>query len=334
MSVNVLSDRYDKEKPHLEKALAAWTKQLKGLAQTIDRNVVVDGRVKGLQSLLVKAYKDGKTVAPRTWGSFSDLVALKVIFPTLSGAAEFTQALQTTARANGVACSLDPRRPEPASLSYSADQFDLCDPGITDSAGDGLKVEVQVRTVASDAWYMVDHRLRYKNMTDLPPNLERRVLRLIVLTELFDEEVDSLIKDVAAFETDTPAGVFKQLRELFTDFTKSYAPPSRPEGLFEILMSVVKEVDRPQLIENLRLLLEQDGERIRQIMGAHTIGAENYVEKYDWLYNEPEALLIAHLARRPRLLASAIENSDFEQLVTNMVDELKPTERSSVSRSQ
>jgi hypothetical protein len=38
---------------------------------------------------------------------------------------------------------------------------------------------------------------------------------------------------------------------------------------------------------------------------------------------EPEVLLVADLARKPRLLANTVENTDFEQIVNNMADELK-----------
>ncbi|MBG0741296.1 hypothetical protein IV500_18175 [Paeniglutamicibacter antarcticus] len=322
MSVNVLSERHEAEKPHLEAALKAWKKNLENLARPIDRNVLVDGRVKELQSLLVKAYKDGPA-SPRSWDAFGDLVALKVVFPTLAGAETFTTKLKDLARCKGIACSLDSRRSAPEKLEYSSDQFDLCDPEICDAAGNGLKVEVQVRTVASDAWYMVDHRLRYKNATKLPENLRRRVLRLIVLTELFDAEVDSLIKDVNAYESDTPAGLFNRMKELFTDFTKSYTPSARPEGLFETLLSAYNEKDQLALVDKLRDLLAEDGAHLRQVMSEHKNGAENYVEKYDWLYMQPEVLLVADLARKPRLLASTVENTDFEQLVNNMADELK-----------
>ncbi|WP_247046256.1 hypothetical protein [Arthrobacter rhizosphaerae] len=322
MSVNVLTERHQVERPHLEAALMAWKTSLQDLARPIDQNVHVDGRVKKLQSILVKAYKDGPA-SPRSWDSFGDLVALKVVFPTLAGAEIFTKELKEAAQSNGISCALDPRRSAPEKLEYSSDQFDLCNPKICDAAGNGLKVEVQVRTVASDAWYMVDHRLRYKNATKLPADLQRRVLRLIVLTELFDAEVDSLIKDVNAYESDTPAGLFNQVKELFTDFTRSYTAPSRPEGLFETLLSAYNKDDQLALVDILRELITKDGVHLRQVMSEHTYGAENYVEKYDWLYTQPEALLVADLARKPRLLASTVENTDFEQLVNSMADELK-----------
>lgn len=311
------------ELPHLQVGLDQWKENLLKLAHEIDPNAHVDGRVKKLPSLLTKAYKNGPENA-RPWEAFGDLVALKAIFPTVGGAAAFSDLLESECQTRSISCELDRRRPSPEKLEYSSDQFDLCDPEICDGQGNGLKVEVQVRTVAGDAWYMIDHRLRYKNATKLPSDLQRRVLRLIVLTELFDSEVASLIKDVNKFESETSAGLFNKVRKIFTDFTQSHAPALKPEGLFEILLSVYSEDDRKTLDAKIQDLVSQDGDRIRKVFSEHAYGAEDYVEKYDWLYMQPEALLVADLARKPRLLASAVANTDFDLIVNNMADELSP----------
>jgi phosphatidylserine decarboxylase len=65
VSVNILTERHEAERTHLEAALEAWKRNLQDLARPIDQNVLVDGRVKKLQSILVKAYKDGPA-SPRT----------------------------------------------------------------------------------------------------------------------------------------------------------------------------------------------------------------------------------------------------------------------------
>ncbi|MGJ0383716.1 hypothetical protein [Paenarthrobacter nicotinovorans] len=322
MSVNLLSDRYAIEKPFLEKALDDWKDKLRHLAVTIDHNVVIDGRVKHLRSLLGKAYKNGPE-SPRPWHAFGDLVALKAVFPTRRGSEQFTDLLVRTAGATGVTCKLERRVPEPSELAYAANQFDLCDPEIADANGSGIKVEVQVRTVAADAWYMIDHRLNYKGATKLSDDLQRRVLRLTVLAELFDSEVDSLIRDVKKFESDKLAGLYNQINEVFNAFTQSYAPAARPEGLFETLLNVYSETDRDHIIERLQQLIKDDGDRLRRVMSDHRVGGRSYVEQYDWLYMEPEALLVADLAKRPRKLLSAIKHTDFDRILANMIEELK-----------
>lgn len=336
MSANALTERYSEELEHLKLALSQWQQKLECLAKPIDPNVQVSGRYKKLQSLLVKAYKKDPE-NPRAWADFGDLVALKVIFPTMAGAESFTQLLLDHSDENGIECSLDRRRPEPDKLEYSSDQFDLSDQTICDSHGQGFKVEVQVRTVVSDAWYMIDHRLRYKNPTELPSNLERRVLRLIALAELFDEEVSSLVNDVSDFEEKSEAGKFNRVNKLFMDFTGRYTSPARPAGLFETLLSAYKDYERDHIESTLQQHLESGGlgAHYKAVIEQHQPGADDFVEKYDWLYLEPESLLIAHLAQKPRFLKSIIENSDFERIVLAMADELKvPASRDSRILSQ
>ncbi|GAT88221.1 hypothetical protein CVCC1112_2880 [Paenarthrobacter nicotinovorans] len=170
---------------------------------------------------------------------------------------------------------------------------------------------------------MIDHRLNYKGATKLSDDLQRRVMRLTVLAELFDSEVDSLIRDVKKFESDQLAGLYNQINEVFSAFTHSYAPAARPEGLFETLLNVYSDTDRNHVVERIEKLIKEDGDRLRQVMSEHRVGAENYVEQYDWLYMEPEALLVADLAKRPRKLISAIRNTDFDRILANMIEELK-----------
>jgi ppGpp synthetase/RelA/SpoT-type nucleotidyltranferase len=53
-----------------------------------------------------------------------------------------------------------------------------------------FQFEVQVRTIAQDAWSEIDHKLKYKK--DLPRDLKRRVYNLAGLFELADREFDSI----------------------------------------------------------------------------------------------------------------------------------------------
>jgi putative GTP pyrophosphokinase len=55
-----------------------------------------------------------------------------------------------------------------------------------------LKAEIQVRTVLQHAWASIDHALRYKNESDVPTKLRRRLFRLSGLLEMADEEFSAL----------------------------------------------------------------------------------------------------------------------------------------------
>ena len=55
-----------------------------------------------------------------------------------------------------------------------------------------MKAEIQVRTALQHAWAAVDHKLNYKNLDDIPKELQRRLIRLSALFELADEEFSAI----------------------------------------------------------------------------------------------------------------------------------------------
>jgi GTP pyrophosphokinase len=57
---------------------------------------------------------------------------------------------------------------------------------------DGLKAEIQVRTIGQHAWAAISHALQYKREQDAPVNVQRRLARLAGLLELVDDESEAL----------------------------------------------------------------------------------------------------------------------------------------------
>jgi len=60
---------------------------------------------------------------------------------------------------------------------------------------DGLKVEIQVRTMLMHAWAAISHKLLYKQEDDAPREIKRNLSKLSALIELADEKFDSIRKD-------------------------------------------------------------------------------------------------------------------------------------------
>jgi ppGpp synthetase/RelA/SpoT-type nucleotidyltranferase len=55
-----------------------------------------------------------------------------------------------------------------------------------------LKCEIQVRTVLQDAWAIIDHHLVYKNESDIPTTLQRKLNSLAGLFETADNQFEIL----------------------------------------------------------------------------------------------------------------------------------------------
>lgn len=59
----------------------------------------------------------------------------------------------------------------------------------------GLKAEVQVRTILSHAWADIEHKLAYKKTEHVPDRFKRKLSQLSALFEVADEQFDILRKE-------------------------------------------------------------------------------------------------------------------------------------------
>lgn len=313
----LISERYFAELDRLREALDWWESALRPVARAMDPGAVVTGRVKTHRSVMGKVYRAPGKV--RDWESLGDLVALKVVFPTDRGVNQFADWLNAQQRWTP---HLDEKFGEPAELKYRSKQFDLASDECLDSLGHPIKLEVQVRSAVADAWYVVDHRLRYKGTVKLPENLERKLLRLIVFTELFDEEIEAVLAKQAELPEYAAARLYEQITRDYDGLVDGYAKTSRPEALLECLMQAYDVEEMDSLLDRLHQFIGMHGEQVKAVVMDHLHGSPNFVESRDWLYYEPESLIIAERSSaRPAKLRAAIRGSDFEALIDPMMIE-------------
>jgi ppGpp synthetase/RelA/SpoT-type nucleotidyltranferase len=313
-----VSERYFHELPQLKASLELWKDLVRRGADLFDVGALVDGRVKSHRSVLGKVYRRAK---PRTWESLGDLVAIKAVFATQRGADQFTDWVNLQESWHP---RLDVRRSDADRLSYQSYQYDLWSDQSVDSTGAPVKVELQVRTAAADAWYVVDHRLRYKGAVALPSDLERKLFRLIVLTELFDEEVEAVIERQASLPEYGVARLYESLVREVDEVIDGHAKASRPEGLLELVLSAYTDEEVAAVESVVGQFVDANRPKLREVVMGHLHESQAFVESRDWIYYEPEALLIAERAlNRPALLKDRIRGSDFEEVLLAMVAEFQ-----------
>lgn len=316
MSATTISERYFRELPRLRAALRICRTQIETAALSVDTSAVVSGRVKTHRSVLGKAYRKGK---PRAWESLGDLVALKAVFPTERAVNQFTDWVNANPDWHPV---LEVKKSGPNELSYQSMQFDLWCDSLVDATGAPIKIELQVRTAVADAWYVVDHRLRYKGSVKLPSDLERKLYRLTVLTELFDQEVEAVMTQQASLPEYGVARLYEKLTHELDDLLGGYAKTSRPEGLLELILMSYGEDEVATIEDTVATFVSDRRDVIRSIVMDHLHESADFVEGRDWLYYEPETLLIAERAvARPALLKERTRGSDFESVIAGMLRE-------------
>jgi len=113
---------------------------------------------------------------------------------------------------------------------------------------DGLKAEIQIRTMLMHAWAAISHKLLYKSKKDVPPQIKRKLNRLSALMELADEQFD-LIKSIKSKITHDilhAQDIENSEPELSTDSLVAIWRKYCPEREFQ-------DSDASELLEEIRL---------------------------------------------------------------------------------
>ena len=63
-----------------------------------------------------------------------------------------------------------------------------------------VKVEFQLRTVAMDFWARLEHKIRYKNESEIPENISRELKLCATLVEKMDAEMQTLNNEIEQLE--------------------------------------------------------------------------------------------------------------------------------------
>lgn len=114
-----------------------------------------------------------------------------------------------------------------------------------------------------------------------------------------------------------------RIRLLYRTLTGRADRAARLYGVFEVILSGYPEMDADALVARIECLVAEHGPEIRRVMEDHCPGAPDYVLSHDWLYDGPEALLVADLARTwPSRLRAVAATADFGAELEAMASEL------------
>lgn len=116
---------------------------------------------------------------------------------------------------------------------------------------------------------------------------------------------------------------YRRVHALFCSLTGRGSSVIVLFGAFEVILSAYPEMDADALVARIETLVAGHGPEVREVIADHLPGAPGYVLSHDWLYQGPEALLIADLARTwPSRLRAVAATSDFGMNLEAMASEL------------
>jgi putative GTP pyrophosphokinase len=124
---------------------------------------------------------------------------------------------------------------------------------------EGLKSEIQVRSILQHAWAEIEHDLGYKSAAGVPALLRRKFARIAGLLELADDEFTSIRHALAVYEKAIPEKIRKAPQKVDLDlpsFRSLYSLPSAVTALDDAVARAGKTTIKHNL-SRLESLLER-----------------------------------------------------------------------------
>lgn len=232
MRSSILRESYDRIEPRATRLKRALCQEIIHLIETSDvtLGVPIESRVKEWASIQDKVAR--KSLNCGSVDELDDLVGIRLVLLFRRDIMEVDRLLRA---------SLTIKSAEDTGLRLADTQFGyqsqhyiveiprewLNTPTWNDLGG--IKVEIQVRTLAQHIWAAASHKLQYKHERSVPLPLRRSINRASALLETVDIEFDRLLDDRENYLIDISMGERQtdQLNVETVDVTLSSILPSR-----------------------------------------------------------------------------------------------------------
>lgn len=262
--------------------------------------------------------KQRKKNYPNPWLDCPDVVGARVVVSISSEKELVHEALHGFRQTEVFDVEDQSLGADPVKLKYKGLHAHIRNESIRNNFGDLVRCEVQIRTVAEDSWAETEHRYIYKGPDDIPSDVRRVFSRLLVLVELFDQE---LAKGVAMVTSLPEYDQIRFVRELEQEFSSRTNAPSDEQLTVETVHLLgnlgLGSVDHFR--EVLHSYLERCSGQVRQILDEHGPDTPSFNVRNDWLITQPESLLLlALLDENEYALSTHLQLTDLYAATENL----------------
>lgn len=315
MTPDEARQRFVDEHQTFKDAAVALRQHLEDLCRTLRISAVVESREKNIGSFVKKVYLNRYR---EPWEEVTDKVGARIIVGTLQDVQKLRAALEDGAASELAARDIvDKSEDAPADkLHYPGVHAQVTVPGVRTTDDQPIEAELQLRTKGQDLWAVVSHKLDYKGAIVPAKRTRRRILRLSVLSEMFDEEVTTAMNELAA----DPAYVsarYLQLAE--AEYLRFVGEPGNDLLSLEVISTIQHALRADQSSEayaqDLREFVDHHVDKLQDVydrFGLFTVWAQ---QSAYWLFSQPESTMVFHLIEtRPIALAEAVRGSELENV--------------------
>jgi len=316
--IDALRNAYLAERARYEKLASYVCQVLTTKVHAAGVPAQVSGRAKDVPNLLRKAIKKGYSDPLR---EITDKAGVRVIVNHLHQVETVTALAQDVFQVdeydNKVAGY------EPDQLGYLGVHLlvrpkgDLLDASNQDLSE--LTCEIQIHTRAQNAWSEVSHPLLYKPTGAGPAStVQRRILRLLSLIEMFDEEVARARGDILAEPDYHPAAMLQSLEREYLLIAPADYDAELSLSILPVIAKSYTEDELEQFDSLISDFAQSQREALRSLLNAHAGDASA-----DPLLFQPEMLAVfERLSTVPNALRDSWDRELDPKLLTTLSETL------------
>ena len=252
------------------------------------------------------------------WTQCPDLVGARIIVPTADLKSEVVSSLQASSDLEVIRIEDQQAEAKPDSLRYYGLHVHVTAPDFVTDGGIPVMCEIQVRTMAEHAWSETEHRFIYKKPIDIPYEVRRTFARLLVLVELFDEELSKgagMVQELESFKQLELARHLESVLAGFSDTTNDMSMTL--SHLTELTKAGYGPLD--QLANKVDAYVAQHSDTVHELFRAFSPDTPAFDVSTDWFLHQAEALLVLALLEEDEYrLGTALEDSDLYRPVESI----------------
>jgi ppGpp synthetase/RelA/SpoT-type nucleotidyltranferase len=285
LAIDAMFRQHLQEFPFWQNVVDAITEDFERVIRLLRIPGKVESRAKSTGSVIGKAYR--KPGEYSVLASFGDLAAARILVPFASDVELVVRELSghpdLTLRKD------DEKVRKVNELTYQARHLDfILDPSFRvvppPEFGDRqVRCEVQIQTFAQSLWASVSHLVTYKR--ELPEDVHRRVNRLVVLCELFDDEAEQS-RALALASVDAVGLIASELQRYYFGITGRAHDPYQSMAIVSRLLPAFEESESSTYTEVLDKFVGSYGDRLAQLLTDRP-----EARGLSWLLR-PEAILV------------------------------------------
>lgn len=276
-------------------------------------------RAKEISSFVKKLRKYGDDC----WNKTTDKVGAQIVVHTLAEVRHLREVLESGVEGLGYIDTTDKSMytGDPRELRYTGVHVQIQLPDLSTSDDLPVECEIQLRTQAQDVWAYLEHGLIYKPLIDPSPAIARKIARLSVLVEMFDEEVDTVITEL---EQDPRYGSALLLHEAERWFLTFVSEPGERDLSLEVLDQIkpsIDVIDAALYGQTLASFVAEHRTQIEDALRDYGSGSDYEGDFTYFLFSQPEALIILErVENKPLALARMVRNTELEPAVEALAD--------------